>query len=68
MIWGIHYFTTKLKTKIDVIPRGCFNNSLCKKYFYKLVIVYILTDDNTIGTNIGHINHVLGNFWTKSYF
>ena len=25
MIWGIHYFTTKLKTKIDVIPRGCFN-------------------------------------------
>ena len=26
MIWGIHYFTTKLKTKIDVIPRGCFKN------------------------------------------
>ena len=25
MIWGIHYFTTKLKTKIDVIPSGCFN-------------------------------------------
>ena len=24
MIWGIHYFITKLKTKIDVIPRGCF--------------------------------------------
>ena len=20
MIWGIHYFITKLKTKIDVIP------------------------------------------------
>ena len=24
MILGIHYFITKLKTKIDVIPRGCF--------------------------------------------
>ena len=24
MIWGIHYFITKLKTKSDVIPRGCF--------------------------------------------
>ena len=26
MILGIHYFITKLKTKIDVIQRGCFNN------------------------------------------
>ena len=24
MIRGIHYFSTELKTKIDVIPRGCF--------------------------------------------
>ena len=24
MIWGIHYFITKLKTKIDVIPRSCW--------------------------------------------
>ena len=24
MIWGIHYFITKLKTKIDVILRSCF--------------------------------------------
>ena len=24
MIWGIHYFITKLKTRIAVIPRGCF--------------------------------------------
>ena len=23
MIRGIHYFSTELKTKIDVIPRGC---------------------------------------------
>ena len=28
MIWGIHYFITKLKTKIDVIPRDCFNTKL----------------------------------------
>ena len=26
MIWRIHYFITKLKTKIDVIPRGPFNS------------------------------------------
>ena len=25
MIWGIHYFITKIKTKIDVIPRSRFN-------------------------------------------
>ena len=25
MIHGIHYFCTELKTKIDIIPRGCFN-------------------------------------------
>ena len=25
MILGIHYFITKLKTKIDVIPRSRFN-------------------------------------------
>ena len=24
MIWEIHYCITKLKTKIDVIPRSCF--------------------------------------------
>ena len=28
MIRGIHYFSTELKTKIDVIPRGCFNNDI----------------------------------------
>ena len=27
MIRGIHYFSTEFKTKIDVIPRGCFINS-----------------------------------------
>ena len=28
MILGIHYFITKLKTKIDVIPMGCFKLNL----------------------------------------
>ena len=31
MIRGIHYFSTELKTKIDVIPRGCFNLLLTAK-------------------------------------
>ena len=25
MIRGIHYFSTELKTEIDVIPKSCFN-------------------------------------------
>ena len=35
------------------------NTSLCKKYLYKLIIVYILTDHtgHTIWTNIGYINN-----------
>ena len=34
MIRGIHYFSAELKTKIDVIPRGCFKmgNSEGKRY------------------------------------
>ena len=27
MIWGIRYFITKIKTKIDVIPRSCFKTA-----------------------------------------
>ena len=30
MIRGIHYFSTELKTRIDVIPRSCFNSSPAK--------------------------------------
>ena len=30
MIRGIHYFSTELKTKIDVIPRGCFKKCMCE--------------------------------------
>ena len=30
MIRGIQHFSTELKTKIDVIPRGCFNVSVWK--------------------------------------
>ena len=33
MIRGIHYFSTELKTKIDVIPRSCFK-VLALKYLY----------------------------------
>ena len=29
MIRGIHYFSTELKTKIDVIPRSFFNIVIC---------------------------------------
>ena len=35
MIRGIHYFSAEVKTKIDVIPRGCFNPQ------YMIVSVYI---------------------------
>ena len=28
MIRGIHYFSTELKAKSDVIPRGCFKKQL----------------------------------------
>ena len=34
MIWGIHYFITKLKKKIDVIPRSCFNFAIGKQTKY----------------------------------
>ena len=38
MIRGIHYFSTELKTKIDVIPRSCF-----KIFFnsYSLIEVWL---------------------------
>ena len=38
MILGIHYFITKLKTKIDVIPRGCFN--LLKPEFTIVILIH----------------------------
>ena len=44
MILGIHYFITKLKTKIDVIPRGCFKYRKYMCNICKLVI------DNVIMT------------------
>ena len=38
MIRGIHYFSTELKTKIDVIPRSCFNSSydLIKSLLFRM--------------------------------
>ena len=35
MICGIHYFSTELKKKIDVIPRSCFK--LKKTSYYTLL-------------------------------
>ena len=40
MILGIHYFITKLKTKIDVIPRGCFNPFKLFLFEYQVTILY----------------------------
>ena len=37
MIRGIHYFSAKVKTKIAVIPRGCFNLAPCENIFLGLV-------------------------------
>ena len=53
MIRGIHYFSTELKTKIDVIPMSCFDvpiNRLCNEPYndfnlaaiYKENVVYIM--------------------------
>ena len=42
MIRGIHYFGTELKTKIDVIPRGCFN--LINPTGYDLINYYPAAD------------------------
>ena len=34
MIRGINYFSTELKTKIDVIPRSCLNDVHFYVYFH----------------------------------
>ena len=43
---GIHNFITKLKTKIDVIPRSCFNKYFWNKLLYNIKTMNIckLTD------------------------
>ena len=38
MIRGIHYFSAEIKTKIDIIPRGCFSNK------YRLVGLSIVAN------------------------
>ena len=49
MIWGIHYFITKLKTKFDVIPRSCFNQGLDKnQYFIDKLFSYLFSVYKTI--------------------
>ena len=57
MIRGIHYFSTELKTKIEVIPRSCFNsftlilakegyNNIVKLGYYKLYYQLKLRNSN----------------------
>ena len=46
MIRGIHYFSAEVKTKIDVIPRGCFNiRSFTKTYFNPFKPEFTITRD-----------------------
>ena len=44
MIWVIHYFITKLKTKIDVIPRSCFKaapwDDINFRFYFCTEVVY----------------------------
>ena len=42
MIRGIHYFSTELKTKIDVIPRGCVNFVLECESINAYIIGYVV--------------------------
>ena len=41
MILGIHYFITKVKTKIDVIPRGCFNSNQANILFASAGYIFL---------------------------
>ena len=50
MIRGIHYFSAEVKTKIDVIPRGCFKINIgyqtvfpTKTIFANIVLIYFFT-------------------------
>ena len=59
MIWGIHYFTTKLKTKIDVIPRA----ALIKLYliiYHVYIHAYIFL---TFTKNHKQIKRIKYNIW-----
>ena len=42
MIRGIHYFSAELKTKIDVIPRGCL--TICGEKWREAMIYYYQED------------------------
>ena len=55
MIWGIHYFITNLKTKIDVIPRSCFNH-----------IIHIIKKWNLYNSaGLGARGLILGATWSR---
>ena len=59
MIRGIHYFSTKLKTKIDVIPRSCFKQ--CSKLFKGLecavlsMVLCTIKHPWSLSKRVGHI-------------
>ena len=59
MIWGIHYFTTKLKTKIDVIPRGCFKWLKMGNLFNLRPNIYNSAFLNTISYIPNNCNYLL---------
>ena len=53
MILGIHYFITKLKTKIDVIPRGCFKlNWWENNYGFMVIILVGLNNIQDVSVNM----------------
>ena len=60
MIWGIHYCITKLKTKIDVIPRSCFKHTsfqiTVEFNFHRLKVVSCYCDPQL---QVGKITYIL---------
>ena len=52
MIRGIHYFSTELKTKIDVIPSGCFKsffNIIAKRMVKESLTECSISCNNDLG-------------------
>ena len=45
LICGIHYFSAEVKTKIDVIPRGCFIIQITQNILNAAVPAYLSKPD-----------------------
>ena len=54
MISGIHYFVTKLKTKIDVIPRSCFIS--CFLSCWDRILVQVTRNRRLLIGRDGHLD------------